>query len=806
MAKRSTDSARAVVARALVLNALDVAYVPEATCVAVGKQLGITGNAALVRAALIDSARIASELGCASGALLAVLEAVAGAGGQLTEVNLVALLAKRFGWDRARSVAGIHEGAARGLLLYLGAKVPLREEHEWYVMLVAESATQLAEATLGLSLPVAPDAPPPPPLSSHRDRVARLAACAHFAVKCTRNGHSANRATLRKLSAATGADEESLHRELEQALALGLVVPEGELIVPDEPVLRAFAAGHVDWDSDYSRSTVRSWVPDDRWVSEEAVVRAAAMEAQTSFHGPIWAATYAFHRTGLVELDDARRLVSECDDLARLEHGGHAFVRRAAQHAHAGGDGHVTPNLEVMLGPEAGADLTLTIALAAEPVRFDRVLTFRLTPASVAVASAHGGDATTLLAALACVGRHGVPDNVRAMIEDWMRAARTARVRSVWSIELSTSDAADVAARALGKHVLARPTPLLLLVDSALAAPEVALAKAGVKVGVSHARAAERGIPAARPQRLPSPALDAALRPPPTLVATFENARRAGFPVVMQTATLAAPLASAAPARVPPPKPSRSNEAVYEDLFGEPSSPAEVLYARAEAEASDFICAMLDLAGDLVEDLDDALLTWLERRPAAEQKLASAIATESPLRLAPLASLAPKWRARLLRDERTIEGLIRASERLFDATHTSARGGQLLLALTAPTANAVWQTDRAVVLGGPVESSAAVSSPSEPLSAKPRARDLPRQPPAEVRRLLEASLAAQAAIWALVSSKTQGDRVTSLRVERILERGTDIVVLATDLDSDEGRSFPLSNVVAVRLQADSERK
>ena len=99
MAKRSTDSARAVVARALVLNALDVAYVPEATCVAVGKQLGITGNAALVRAALIDSARIASELGCASGALLAVLEAVAGAGGQLTEVNLVALLAKRFGWE-----------------------------------------------------------------------------------------------------------------------------------------------------------------------------------------------------------------------------------------------------------------------------------------------------------------------------------------------------------------------------------------------------------------------------------------------------------------------------------------------------------------------------------------------------------------------------------------------------------------------------------------------------------------------------------------------------------------------------------
>jgi hypothetical protein len=35
----------------------------------------------------------------------------------------------------------------------------------------------------------------------------------------------------------------------------------------------------------------------------------------------------------------------------------------------------------------------------------------------------------------------------------------------------------------------------------------------------------------------------------------------------------------------------------------------------------------------------------------------------------------------------------------------------------------------------------------------------------------------------------------------VLARGADVVVLGTDLEAEEGRSFPLANIGAVRAQA-----
>ena len=83
-------------------------------------------------------------------------------------------------------------------------------------------------------------------------------------------------------------------------------------------------------------------------------------------------------------------------------------------------------------------------------------------------------------------------------------------------------------------------------------------------------------------------------------------------------------------------------------------------------------------------------------------------------------------------------------------------------------------------------------------SGRPRVLDFEEQSPADVRRALDALSGTPHGAWLRVRSKSQGERVVHLRVERILARGAEVTVLGTDLDEELGRSFPIAIVVGVR--------
>src|SRR5204863_5981595 len=130
------------------------------------------------------------------------------------------------------------------------------------------------------------------------------------------------------------------------------------------------------------------------------------------------------------------------------------------------GDGHVTPSFEIMLGPRADPEILAVLALAATPVRLDRVITLKLEPASVTAAITCGLRWDEIAKALDAVAPHPVPENVSTMVREWAERARIVRLRRVLSAECSNKEAADAAVTVLGDRVVARPTPTLLLIAS----------------------------------------------------------------------------------------------------------------------------------------------------------------------------------------------------------------------------------------------------------------------------------------------------------------------------------------------------
>lgn len=484
--------------------------------------------AADVPRVMADPERVARALEKASVPCLLLIEALVGAGGQLPRETLLELLHARFGWDAKASSEALNEAADACLLVSMSVGRVGSLAVSWFVLLLEETAEQLAEATWGLSLPAVPEALARQPLpvarvlQAQRDRLARLAGLIHFGVRANKAGTAANRTSLKKLAVVTQKTDVLLAEEVAEALAERILRTDGDLIVPDRARLEALADGRLVWGS--PAVGLDAWIPSDRWVSEEALVRAFVLTQRMDLALPIWMRPWDYLAHGTLELARARASLAYCT-AHRVVVDGHCFLRRAAPRESTG-DGHVTASLEVMLGPEATLDVVLNVALMAEPLRFDTVLTFKLTQASISSAVALGLDAASMIETLERVGRHGIPANVRAMVEDWTRSARSARIRAVWSIELSSAETADVVARTLGNRVVARPLPTLLLVDHALTAPEVALAKLGVKSSLAASSSPVQE--ATHPYALgPHPARDQ--RPSAAWLAKVEKAQKDGL-------------------------------------------------------------------------------------------------------------------------------------------------------------------------------------------------------------------------------------------------------------------------------------
>nr|MDQ3035990.1 helicase-associated domain-containing protein [Myxococcota bacterium] len=445
---------------------------------AIAQHLGISPRE--VERAVSDPERIAARVRALPGIAIAVLELLVDADGELDAPGLLTLAQERLGIDE-RALGAAFGALARAALAFT-FMVGAQRSHR--VGLLDVSAATIASLVRGLTLPDPPAAAiePGDADTQLRDDVAALATLAHVPVRINKDGR-ANLTSAKKLAAVIGRGEQETIALLERASDAGVLGARGTMLAPRSDALRRLARGDVVWAARGTSALAYHWTPSDRWIAREALIRAlTARDLQE-------ARRYTFGRIGyplsdaMVEARNRAGRAIDAAGLLRLERDGHVFVRRRAPSAQrSGGDGHVTPSFEVMLGPDADPELAAIVALAAEPVRFDRVITRKLTPASIAAALAEGLTIEEVTQALERVGRHGLADNVRAMIADWARSARTVRVRRVWALEASTAEAADLAARALGASVVSRPTPTLVLVDGELATPDVALSKTSVKV------------------------------------------------------------------------------------------------------------------------------------------------------------------------------------------------------------------------------------------------------------------------------------------------------------------------------------
>ena len=171
----------------------------------------------------------------------------------------------------------------------------------------------------------------------------------------------------------------------------------------------------------------------------------------------------------------------------------------------------MTPSFEVLLGPKAAFGTLARVALCCELVRLDHVLTFKLTPESVAAGLGCGLDAEQIKAGLSAVSPHGLPDNVAFMLEDWIAATKFVRVQRGVFI-FAEPDVADRLATELRSELVSRPQPGVLEVNSEIT--ELVLDKALVQARAQIRTDAPATVgETARPRSLPPrPEPDAGLR------------------------------------------------------------------------------------------------------------------------------------------------------------------------------------------------------------------------------------------------------------------------------------------------------
>lgn len=735
------------------------------------RKLGVKNeNAAAAR--LADPAWIDAALASCSGKGLAILELLVEYGGALRNPALVAHARAGLGLAEAPLERVLSELTLRDLVM----RLHLQGAHQFpaWTSLHAQSARTIAARLGGLSLPR-----PNPPASTRgiqsgdlRDRLARLAATAHLSIRANASG-SCHMTSAKQYAKALGIEPDAAARMLDGAALEGLLANEGGRLVPALGALRsAVSDASAGWDE--LDAWARAHAPADRWLSLEALARAYARARHVE------ANLRKFEERGFLTVDPpelarVRSALAAAPSLEVLEHEGATFVRRAARDANATGDGHITPSFEIMLGPGCFPALALELALAAEPVRIDRVLTLKLTPGSVAAGCGLGLSADEILAALERVGRHGVPDNVRAMVLEWARGARVATARKVWMIECSSAEAAEAAARALGGSLVARPSATLVLASEALSSPAAILGKAGVSL---------RGGAAAAPprERAKAPRSIEPLwtEPAPELVARFRDD---------------APARGAAHDK-------EDDEEDEDSLLDAPSMTLRRLAARAE-NAGPARSALL-LAAELWIASEEAFISWSRGLPGDDASIAIPLASTTPLLFAELIALPPSARQRVLARSKSVTALVENAHREGSKGFT-VQGDELVRSLRTRSVRDALGRDLGKTLQwidepAPASTAGEAAAPAAK-PGPPKPADLATMPPEDVLAAFERAIASGSDLWLRVSSKSQGERAVHLRPERVLVRGNETTLLGTELETELGRSFPLPNVVAVRPAA-----
>lgn len=700
---------------------------------------------------------------------LVLLEILAEVGGRATVAFLASEAKRRVGLPGALVEIALNSLDARGLCVRLTA----RGRGSWHsdvAALCEPSAEIIARMVRGISLPA--EQPPADATrvasigrAGQRDALAVIALAAHRKLRFTVSG-SVNRSGLRGFVKGLGIEAGIAEQDLEMAIDLGLLGARNDRLVPRADRLLAVAREGLDDRS--TRGCVEQWLPDTGWASVEALARALLVAHARPDPDAVFFGSDGPEPSR--PLTDLRGAISALPGLDCVESDDQCWVRRAALGA-AGGDGHVTPSFDVLLGPAADLELVATVALGAELVKVDHMLTLRLSPASVTAGLACGLGAASLMDALERVAPRALPDNVRAMIKDWIDHARLASVENVRLVQLPAEVADLLCSGPLAADVAARVSPTQLAVSTRVSVKrlEQELERLGASLcrttplhEAVHQRRYFRGdalddfdlpaeLDAVTAFEAPAAAEAAAVALPLPLCFEGDAVLRAGF-----AAARASGFASST-ARL---------EEVAALLANRASPTVRALGELIDAAAlgDEATARTLSLLRDLWIDAEPMLAEW-----AASRAVSADAAELDPLRLLSWLVLEQKSQRAALDRARAVDGLLREAERR--SQFLSAKGRALVDAVR-------WEDgERALQL---LES---VTAP--PMERAAIDALFHRVPPGT---LLELVLRGAAGAPEPIEALVQG----------VQQRGDGLALLVVDVATDQGRVVHAQDVLAAR--------
>jgi hypothetical protein len=475
-----------------------------------------------------------------------------------------------------------------------------------------------------------------------------------------------------------------------------------------------------------------------------------------------------------------------------------------------------------MLGPSADLETVAAVGLFAELVRFDRVISYRITRESVANAAALGVGAESILATLALVGPHGVPENVAATIHDFAGAARTGELVLGWHLVLPPGTKLPLLTPELATQVGDRAytlAPGLRFADL-----EEALKKARVALrpglGVSEAARAigTRTTLGDLPEKLHE-ASDRNEPPLPLVPGGHPELRRR----VREKWT------RPRPARVPAPPAKKQVASTPEPAPGfQPSSGpfAQMLaFAREEGFADEDVAALAALASlevGALRELGDF---------AARTKGPGAGLTVDPVGLMSFCVLEPRWKKKLMRRATDVDDLLELACGECKPSHLSLQGRKLrrllrdeefhalldeLIYLVREAQELEPSRDAGTIGAPPAASSRATKA--EPAARADRSADatpqseeidpdpapawtaIPKLEPSELAAFLLEHVETDAVI-AVALNETHDPRVRVVKAATLQRRGDELALFAVDVVSDEARVIHVRDVVGATVVA-----
>lgn len=723
-----------------------------------GRALGVRpASHRAVESALASAERVRVRLLAAPPAALFAAEALLAGGGQLEETDLAEIVGTYRGWKPAEAFA------AAKALVRAGLAVVLPGTSRVYA-LIAPAAEHVARLVAGISVPPVRGevkvTRPAAPATAQRDTIVLAALAAHRRLRTTRSG-ALDRGSLKSFVKGIGIELEVAEARLRAAADARLLERAGERLVPDVSALDRAAAGGIDLGAaDDVDRLLEPAVGIGKWIAVEAVVR-ALVEQQAPFGR--WPPSHrGFGAYWRQFRERAERRIAHTAGLDHgTDEGGVRVVRVAPASAApppgaARGDGHVTPSFDVIVGPAADPRLLPPIALGCQLQRIDRVLTFRITPDSIASGIACGLEPAAFGDALAAVGPHGLAPNVAAMVGDWSRRSRPLLLAE-GVFAFGDPDRVDSLAAALAQWVVRRPLPGALELDPDV--PEALLAEATSRAGLVLGAGAAGRLHSARAYHAhDSPRIG----------------RRGVGPLLVVPEPDAALRAHAVDSSPP--------EVAVDLATADPAESFEQICTRLEHTAQNHAQGpLLHAAALRLRTALGALTDWARRlSPAARREAIEAI-DEKPLGLLPVLLLTPKHQRRVLARSPSFAVLLEVAARhLLLPGHADLAAHRL--ALLASDALPADRTAGAFA--------AATATPP------PGARAHPHPPALETRTTLARAIDG----GGLTLRLTLHDGASiEFWPERIIRRGRTEALVGTDLERDENRVVPLDAIAAAAL-------